>query len=145
MEAEVTVELVGSIRDRIVAHAVACAPEEACGLASAAAVGEPVDGFHPVTNSAVSPMSRFVLDPAEMLQIERAVKAQGRTVIGVVHSHPTTPAEPSPTDRADAAGYDPDGIYVQLIVSLAAEPVELAAFCGPDLDRCVITWTTTPT
>jgi proteasome lid subunit RPN8/RPN11 len=48
------------------------------------------------------PGDRYELDPRTMLEADRDCRARGLEVVGVWHSHPDHPAEPSETDRAGA-------------------------------------------
>jgi len=57
----------------------------------------------------------YLVDPADHFAAIRRARAQGRSVVGAYHSHPRSPAIPSPTDVREA--HDPDFVY--LIVSLA--------------------------
>ena len=45
---------------------------------------------------------RYDLDPADFLEADAAARAAGLEIVGVWHSHPDHPAEPSETDRAAA-------------------------------------------
>ncbi|MEM6794742.1 MAG: M67 family metallopeptidase [Acidobacteriota bacterium] len=45
---------------------------------------------------------RFVLDPAHCLEAMKRAAGRGLEVIGVWHTHPDQPAEPSPLDRENA-------------------------------------------
>lgn len=114
-----------AIRDAIVEHAVGCLPFEACGLLAArpatraaASTGVIAARFYPVVNEARS-ATTFRLDGQGHLDAEVAAEAAGLMIVGVVHSHPSTPAALSETDLAAAAAYDPEGRYVQIVVSLA--------------------------
>ncbi len=69
-----------------------------------------------VTNVAADPQVRYELDPAETLAIVEATEDAGDDVVGFYHSHPSSPARPSATDRAQATWTG----YVYCIVS----PVE---------------------
>ena len=53
-----------------------------------------------------------------MLNVEREIDEAGLVVVGVMHSHPTSEATPSATDLADARVYDPQAVFVQVIVSM---------------------------
>ena len=82
-----------------------------------------VDTFYPLTNVARSSQI-YQLDGQEMLDAEAAADGSEREVLGVMHSHTHTSAYPSPTDVADAAGFDPFGAWHFVIVSLKhADPV----------------------
>ncbi len=81
-----------------------------------------VDRFHPMANAAQSAVA-FELDGAEMLRVEAEVHRRGRTIVGVMHSHPQTTPYPSPTDLRAISQFDPAGEFLHLIVSLRhAEP-----------------------
>jgi proteasome lid subunit RPN8/RPN11 len=45
---------------------------------------------------------RYELDPADFMQADLAAREDGLEIVGVWHSHPDHPAEPSETDRAAA-------------------------------------------
>lgn len=80
------------------------------------------DRFHPIGNDAHS-ATAFLLDPHEMLDLERWADGAGRELDGVVHSHVDSSPYPSPTDIADSGRYDPQGRFHQLVVSVRhAEP-----------------------
>lgn len=103
------------IVERLVEHSRTALPDEACGYLVGDADGRVVD-FVPITNAAASP-TRFVLDPAEQLAAEQRIEKEGRQVVGIAHSHPTGEAMLSATDIADAAVYDPFGVFVHAVVS----------------------------
>jgi len=102
--------------DAMVRHALEDAPIECCGVVaqrdgtSAAVVR--------ARNAEASPF-RFTIDPREYLKIERALDAEGVTVVGFYHSHTGTPAVPSPTDiRAMmGAGFTPP--FIHFVVGVA--------------------------
>jgi len=106
----------------MLAHAIRCAPDEACGLLLGAFAGD-VDAagptFVPCTNASASAL-RYSFDPKELFRIYNAADDDGVEVVAVMHSHTHTEAYPSPTDVAEAA--EPSWHYV--IVSLRqGEPV----------------------
>ena len=110
------------VRSAVVAHAVAEAPIEACGLI--AGYSNKVVAFHPVRNQAASERL-FVLDGAEMLIAEQDAEAAGHDILGVMHSHTASAAVPSSTDLADAQRFDPFGVFHHLIVSTATTPPDV--------------------
>lgn len=93
-------------------------PNEGCGLL----IGDPNTGvvarFVAVTNAAASPVS-YRLDDAEYLAAVVEADRDELDIVGVVHSHPTTEARPSPTDLARAAESLTPPEWLWLIVSLA--------------------------
>ncbi len=99
--------------DAMAAHALACYPEEMCGLLVGAPGSHTVSRFVPCTNIAHSALV-YTIDPKEHLRAELAAEAEGLEIIGCAHSHTHTEAYPSATDVAQAP--DPGWHYV--IVSL---------------------------
>lgn len=57
---------------------------------------------------------RFLLDPKDFLQADQTARSAGWEVLGIWHSHPDHPAEPSNTDLDNAW---PDWSYVIASVS----------------------------
>ncbi len=87
-------------------------PEEACGLLVGAfedAVANASDVM-PVRNQSMSPY-RFSIDPVVMFKAVKKAEEQGKTIIGVYHSHPSG-AEPSHID----VNYMEGTSYVWVIV-----------------------------
>ena len=115
----------------MVAHALAGVPFEACGLFAGRVEdqvgGQSVDRFFPMHNAAAS-STLYLLDGQEMLEVEGSADEAGAVVVGVMHSHTHTPAYPSPTDVADAARFDPFGVYTYIIVSLEHPDPSLHAY-----------------
>ncbi len=97
------------------------APLETCGLL--AGYNNMVNMFYELTNVDASP-EHFSLAPEEQLLAVQDARSRGARIIGVVHSHPLTPARPSAEDIELA--FDPDQIY--FIVSLAEPEPVLKAF-----------------
>jgi [CysO sulfur-carrier protein]-S-L-cysteine hydrolase len=87
------------------------APEEACGLLS----GQIKAGTYravaviPTTNELHSPF-RYRIDPHEQITAFNQIDSQGLELVGIYHSHPAGPSEPSPTDIAEA--YYPEVVYL---------------------------------
>ena len=106
---------------KIVAHAREAAPAECCGLLVGGA-DEIADAIR--TRNIDGDKSRFQIDPKDHIDGRREARRRGLDVVGFYHSHPRSPAEPSETDVAEATY--PDHFY--LIVSLAAEPVDVRLF-----------------
>ena len=102
-------------------HLQAGAPNEACGILAGA--GETVLKVYTAPNADNSPKT-YSIAPADMLRIMNDIDDNGWEMLASFHSHPATPAYPSPTD-VYRAGW-PDLHYV--IVSLAADPPEMRAF-----------------
>ena len=94
--------------------AEAAYPEEACGLlVGRAAPGEAyrVNAVEASANVAEPPRTRrFEVDPKLRLRLERALRDDPDSVIGVYHSHPNGAAEPSQTDVSMI--FEPDMIWL---------------------------------
>jgi proteasome lid subunit RPN8/RPN11 len=111
------VRLARAVLDDIVAHAVAEAPRECCGLLA----GTPGHVDESVRTANLSPgNSRYLVDPAEHFALLKRLRGTARDVVGAYHSHPRSEAVPSPTDLAEAFSE----AFVYVIVSLrdAARP-----------------------
>jgi proteasome lid subunit RPN8/RPN11 len=105
-------EILGGVLDAITDHARRDAPKECCGLLVGTV--QRIDESVPMTNRAAG-ATRFQVDPGEHIALNRRLRGSGRQVVGVYHSHPRGPAEPSPVDVREA--HYPEFVYV--IVSLA--------------------------
>jgi proteasome lid subunit RPN8/RPN11 len=100
----------------MIAHAREEAPQEACGMLAGKA-GR-VLRLYRARNADQSPKS-FRLDPEQQYRILVDIEDRGLDLVGIYHSHPSSPALPSPTDVERA--YDPETIHV--LISLA-DPLE---------------------
>jgi proteasome lid subunit RPN8/RPN11 len=112
------IEIPGTIKDELVAHAMGQFPNEACGLLAGALNGSPgtaakAERFFPMTNADASPVS-YRLDPKEQLHVFNELEEAGLELVGIYHSHTHSEAYPSPTDQRLA--FYPEAHY--LLVSL---------------------------
>ena len=107
--------------DAVLRHADRARPRECCGVL----VGRHGEVLQAVEarNRADDP-NRFVLDPQDHIDIRRRARAAGLSVVGFYHSHPHSPAQPSDTDRAEAAYPG----HLHLIVGLSAPQPEVRLF-----------------
>lgn len=105
----------------MVDHARAWAPNEACGLI----VG--VDGVvmkvYQLVNADPGP-DRFTLDPEEHFAAWQDATAHGWGILGLFHSHPTTPPIPSTADLE--GGGDP--AWVNVIVGVENGRIAVRAY-----------------
>ena len=113
-------------REKILAHARACLPEEACGLI-AGRIGEDhvkrIEKVYLLENTDHS-AEHFSLSPKEQLAAVKDMRAAGLVPLGNWHSHPETPSRPSEEDKRLA--YDSTASY--LILSLMEEEPVLRSF-----------------
>ena len=93
-------------------------PREGCGLL-VGRLGDTVRVVRVVEGrnlEAEAPGDRFTLDPADWMAANDAAERDGLAIVGIWHSHPDFPAEPSPADTESAW----DG-YASVIVSVTAD------------------------
>lgn len=114
MKITLTAAQLGEIEE----HARRALPAEACGLIVGRIAGDGdavVTALHPSENLAEG-CGSFEVDPGLHIAIRRGLRGGDEEIIGVYHSHPEGPAEPSAHD-ARAAVY---GGWVWLITALQA-------------------------
>jgi [CysO sulfur-carrier protein]-S-L-cysteine hydrolase len=107
--------------DELVAHAVADAPNECCGMI-ASRDGEAVT-VHRATNAAASPL-RYEIDGSEQYRIQMEIDDAGLDLGAIYHSH--TRSEPFPSQTDINLAFYPEAIYV--IVGLASEQPDVRAY-----------------
>ncbi len=78
----------------------AALPEEACGLLFGR--GQRVDRAAAIENELHSRL-RFRLEPRAQLSAMQSAEDDGLELLGIYHSHPEGPAQPSATDLQEAA------------------------------------------
>ena len=109
-----------AIREEIVAHARAKAPQEACGLVIMRGGQDPsvlcCMNVHP------TPVTRYKIDDNEIRRV--LVQHGENNLLAIYHSHPVTEPYPSPTDRAEA--HYPDAFHI--LVSLRDVTPEVRAY-----------------
>ena len=115
------IQLREAVRDEILAHARAEAPRECCGLL--VGHGTLVDECVRSSNLDPNP-NRYEIDARLHVATNRRLRGTGRDVTGAYHSHPRSPAWPSPSDVAEA--YYPE--FIWMIASLAGSEPALRAF-----------------
>lgn len=80
-------------------------PDETCGLMIGTQDGDAVR-VHRVVQAAnlntTRSRDRYELDPLAMVSADAEARQAGLDVVGIWHSHPDHPAEPSETDRSKA-------------------------------------------
>lgn len=80
-------------------------PRECCGLLlgcatdGVAQVQEVMQARNLNTDRAAD---RYEMDPADLLRADELARARNLDIVGVWHTHPNHPAQPSTTDRAQA-------------------------------------------
>lgn len=87
----------------IQAHGEQSYPDEGAGFVLGRVGGEEREGVAvfaaPNSREQAARARRYLLEPRELLRAEQAAAAQGLDVIGIFHSHPDHPDQPSEFDR----------------------------------------------
>ena len=104
------------LHDKIVAHARADHPDEACGVIAGPAGSDRPERFIPMTNAARSP-TFYEFDSTEQFQVWQQMDDNDEEPVVLYHSHTATEAYPSRTDVSYAS--EPGAHYV--LVSTRAE------------------------
>ena len=98
-----------ALHAKIVAHARADHPDEACGIIAGAAGGDRPERFIPMINAERSP-TFYRFDSTEQFQVWREMDDRDEEPVIVYHSHTATEAYPSRTDVSYAS--EPEAHYV---------------------------------
>jgi proteasome lid subunit RPN8/RPN11 len=112
-----------ALYDRLVDDARASPEDEICGLLAGA--GEVCSAVYPVKNISPTPQITFYMDPQSQIDAMFAMRRSGEAMLGIYHSHPSTPALPSARDVAGAAY---PGVAYLIISLVDLERPEVAAF-----------------
>ncbi len=107
--------------DDVVAHALADAPDECCGMI-ASSDGRATQVYR-ATNTAHSPL-KYEIDGLEQYRIQTEIEDAGWELGAIYHSHTRSPPFPSQTD-INLAFY-PETLYV--IVGVHGQEPEVRAF-----------------
>ena len=102
-------EISQDLVDKLLAHARADHPDEACGVIAGSAGSDIPTRFIPMVNAARSP-TFYEFDSADLLKLYRDLDANEEDPVVIYHSHTSTQAYPSRTDIAYAA--EPSAHYV---------------------------------
>jgi len=105
----------------MLAHAREVWPLECCGFLTGQ--GARTSGIRRATNQLVSGTAFFV-PPEELFEFFRGLRASAEEFTGIYHSHPRSPAAPSPRDIAEF--HYPDVCY--WIISLAEEEPDIRCY-----------------
>lgn len=95
--------------ERIVAHARADHPDEACGVIAGPVGADRPERFIPMMNAARSP-TFYEFDSADLLRLYREMDDLDEVPVVIYHSHTATEARPSRTDISLAS--EPGAHYV---------------------------------
>jgi len=112
------------LRDKIVSHARADHPDEACGVIAGPAGSDRPERFIPMLNAQRSP-TFYEFDSMELFRVWREMDERDEEPVVIYHSHTATEAYPSRTDIAYAN--EPSAHYVLVSTRDLAE-VEFRSF-----------------
>ncbi len=110
--------------EKIVAHARADHPDEACGVIAGPAGSDRPERFIPMMNAERSP-TFYRFDSMEQFRVWREMDERGEEPVVIYHSHTATEAYPSRTDISYAS--EPGAHYV-LVSTRAPDEVEFRSF-----------------
>ncbi|MGI8329017.1 Mov34/MPN/PAD-1 family protein [Actinomadura scrupuli] len=113
-----------AIVDKIIAHARADHPDEACGVVAGAAGSDRPGRFIPMENAERSP-TFYRFDSMEQFRVWREMDDQDEEPVVIYHSHTATEAYPSRTDISYAS--EPNAHYV-LVSTREPEDVEFRSY-----------------
>ena len=102
-----------ALYDKIVAHARADYPDEACGMITGPAGSDRPERFIAMLNAARSP-TFYEFDSTELIRVWREMEDRDEDPVVIYHSHTATEAYPSRTDIELAAV--PEAHYVLVSV-----------------------------
>lgn len=124
------------VLDAIRTHAAEGYPEEICGflLGTMQEGTNVVTAIHRVDNEQdTNRERRYLIPPGAFRDAQQAARTEGHDIVGIYHSHPDHPAEPSETDLQQATFPG----YTYAIVSVdAGTPQECTAWqLAPDRSR----------
>ena len=105
----IVLTITAGLRDRIVAHARADHPDEACGVIAGPAGSDRPERFIAMENAERSP-TFYRFDSGEQLRVWRQMDDNDEEPVVVYHSHTATEAYPSRTDISYAS--EPQAHYV---------------------------------
>ena len=113
-----------ALRAKILAHARADHPDEACGVIAGAAGSDRPERFIPMANAERSP-TFYRFDSMEQLSVWREMDDRDEEPVVIYHSHTATEAYPSRTDIAYAS--EPGAHYV-LVSTREPDHAEFRSF-----------------
>lgn len=93
-----TVVVPPSFIEKMLDHAKSSKPNECCGVLGGR--GSIITSVHPLKNQANS-STKFFAEPKDLIDAARKIRTHQEEMIGIYHSHPDCPAEPSQTDQQE--------------------------------------------
>ncbi|MDP6667914.1 MAG: M67 family metallopeptidase [Dehalococcoidia bacterium] len=100
----------------LITHALEDDPNECCGLVLG--VGDEADEIYRMSNVNTKPISRYTMQPGELVEIQEKLNGSNRKFVAIYHSHTFTQGYPSKTDIKNAlevAGISNRHVIVSLV------------------------------
>ena len=117
-----TVSIPAHVRDVMVAQSLAELPNECCGLLLGK---QHIERAVPMRSIPPAP-DAYYMDPEQQVEVFTKMEAAGEQLLGIYHSHPKGPLEPSGMDLKLA--FHPDALYVIISLEDPENPVLGAYF-----------------
>jgi len=90
------------IKEQIVrdfsSYAISLIPNEACGMLVSFNDSKIIDTFIPIPNNSTNTKYEFNLEPSSFIPMLYKIDKLGGNWVGLIHSHPNSPAYPSRAD-----------------------------------------------
>jgi proteasome lid subunit RPN8/RPN11 len=119
-----TAQIPVAVRDVMFAQSLAELPNECCGLLLGSQVIEravPMRSIPPAPDA-------YYMDPEQQIAVFTEMQATGEQLLGIYHSHPKGPVEPSGMDLQLA--FHPDALYCIISLVDPGNPVLGAYYLG---------------
>ena len=118
----------------MIQHAESTYPSECCGLIIGTdGINRVASEARPCQNEASeTPSIRYKIPPQALMEMERSLAGTDKSILGIYHSHPDYPAQPSGFDFDHAWPW-----YTYLVLSVRKSRFEeaLAWRLAPDLSK----------
>jgi proteasome lid subunit RPN8/RPN11 len=95
-----SIKIPRQILAELINHALEDDPNESCGLLLGN--GDGIDELFRMSNVNKKPISRYTMDPGELLEAQETAKKSKREFVAIYHSHTFTQGYPSKTDIKNA-------------------------------------------
>jgi proteasome lid subunit RPN8/RPN11 len=120
---ETSLRIHTAVLEALIRHARADSGQECCGFL--AGRDDVITHVFPATNASPHPATSYEIAPREIFGRIREMRASRLELLGIYHSHPSTPNEPSPRDIEQA--YYPAAAYF-ILSPLPNAPRPVRAF-----------------
>jgi len=109
------------VRDAMISHSRSEMPNECCGLLLGR---DRIERAVPMRSDPPAP-DAYYMDPQQQIAVFTDMEARGERLLGIYHSHPAGPVEPSAMDLQLA--FHPQALYIIISLADAGRP-EVGAY-----------------